>query len=140
MSDSKDDESYIESDDEKDEDYIPSKSREPCVCTITAALILDLVFVPVQWNHSCFDIAFLKGTEVYCIQCTIQQGHSRKTNFIDMFISSLLLKGLATTSINLVACVPTKSFEKFEFHIPEGMRTKNFEIRCWKTKRDFGGL
>ena len=101
---------------------------------------VDSVLLPVLWNHGCFDIVFLKGREVYCIQCTIQNKHTRKVNFIDVLVESLSNQGFHPTKVNLVACVPEKSFAKFKFSKCSGSRTSNFPILCWKTARNFEGL
>jgi hypothetical protein len=102
---------------------------------------VDLILLPLLWNHGCFDIVFVKPKAVYCIQCTVQEHHNRKIDFIYSLLDSLKSKGFIPDSVNLIGCVPKKQFSKFVFHDVSELDTQNGpEIICWKTQQNFKGV
>ncbi len=99
--------------------------------------LVDLVLLPSRWNQGGFDVAFVKNKDLYFVQCTIAQNHSRKVRFIEALVKSLSKKGFAVDNVNLIGCVPAGSFHNFEFDAHEGGTEKETKIVCWKTKYDF---
>lgn len=98
---------------------------------------VDLVLLPSRWNQGGFDAAFVKDKDIYFVQCTIRETHSRKVRLIQVLVDSLLKKGFTVESVNLVACVLSGSFSNFEFNACEGETKQGTKIVCWKTRYDF---
>jgi hypothetical protein len=100
--------------------------------------LVDLVLLPSRWNQGGFDVVFVKNKDIYFVQCTIAQNHSRKGRFIQALVTSLSSKGFVVENVNLIGCVPSGSFHDFKFDAYEGSTGQGTKIVCWKTKYDFG--
>lgn len=120
---------------------IHSKGQAQSVLSLDAQGVLDtthlkpgstdIVIIPGKWNQECFDFAFIQGTEIYCVQCTLQTSHSRSISAIGDIVKACRDKLISVEVAHLVALTNTDSFD---FEKTEKFAAGLKKIMCWWAK------
>jgi hypothetical protein len=91
----------------------------------------NIIILPTSCLHPCFDIVFISNKNIFCVQCTMQEKHSRKMDAIKHLVEEVE-KFIKPVNIHLVACVYGPSFSSFEFEWPIFANLGGRDVTCWK--------